>query len=460
MKLTFKRLMVVFAKPELLFVILAIPFGIFSALLVPQLSVSDENMHFLKAYGIASGGLGNKNCYYPKEIVYKASSIYEGNYSADFKDKVNLNNIISGECGSAAAYSPIMHLPQAIGILIAKLSYPSTGLMVLLGRLANLLFFVATTYFIIKRSRLGKWALVVISLFPLSIHMAASLSSDVVNNVVVVAFAAFVFNLFTQESEVLKKQIVLLLGLSGLLALTKLTNVLLLLPLLFLPARLFSKNKTWKLPFNIRKWGMCILCGAIALLLVVGWQKIYGAPIVSSAPKSLLSNNPLYFIKILYNTYINPVGGYGDVVLRGVIGEFASFRYHLPSFMLLFCFSIFALTLLYENKKEKRSAKDISFAFAASSLGALLLLIAAITYAMYTMWAILPFRLGPSAVYADGVQGRYFTAALVLLIPPAIWLRRFVSVKVKSEKAFGLIIFSSAALWLLFYTVETWHYFR
>lgn len=459
MKLVFKQLRTIFIKPELIFVILAVPFGIFSAILVPQLSVSDENMHFLKAYNLATGDLGNNNCHYPREVAYKASSIYSGNYSADFSSKANLNDIIPSECGSAASYSPIMHIPQAIGIFLAKLIYPSTGLMVLFGRLTNLAFFAIATYFIIKKTRLGKWAFVVIGLFPLSIHMAASISSDVMNTVIVFAFAAFVFNLFTQLNRISRKQIILLICLSSLLALTKVTNIVLLLPLLFLPTQLFDKNKIKKLPFNVRKWMTCLLCGVLAILVIVGWQKIYGATIINTATESLLSHNPLYFFKILYNTYINPVGGYNDVVLRGVIGEFASFRYHLPSFMLLFCFLIFGLTLLYKTKDEDLNIKNHSLSLAIGSLGAFTLLILTITYAMYTIWAILPFRLGPNATYADGVQGRYFTAALVFLIPPLIWLQKFVSIKIKSENIIGMIVFFSSIIWLLFYTLETWHYF-
>lgn len=468
MKHTLRQLSIIFTKPEIVFLILATIFGVPSAILVPQLSVSDENMHFLKAYNLASGNLKTRNCIYPKDIGFKTFSIYQGNYSANYRDRINTNDLISvneykdpitGNCGSAASASPIMHLPQAFGILMAKLIYPSTGLMVLLGRLMNLAFFIVAIYFVIKKSRIGKWGLAVICLLPSSIHIAASLSYDVVNNVIVLAFAMFLFNLFTQINIISKKQIIGLLCLSCLLALTKLTNIFLLLPLVFLPVKLFEKNSIKKVPFNIKKWSLGLLCAIFVAICIIGWQKISGSHITNDMTGNPILQNPLHFLQILSATYINPFIGYNDIIVRGIVGEFASFRYHLPTFMVIFCFLILIITLLHRDKFEEKAMRNVSLPLIIGSLGALILIITGITYAMYTAWAVLPFVLGPNATYANGVQGRYFISILILLVPLFIWLRRFISFETKSKKTLGIIIFSSAFIWLLFYTIETLRFF-
>ena len=442
-------------RPEMVFIILTLIFGSLSAFLVPQLSVSDENMHFLRSYNLASGKLGNEECIYPADISIKAGSVYEGISSPDYTHKVDFSKNTKATCGSAASYSPIMHLPQAVGMLMAKLTYPSTALIVLLGRLLNVAFYAVAVYYIIKHVRIGKWAFVVIGLFPLMIHMAASLSGDVMSNVLILAVVALIFNLFTLKTKLSRKQILLLFTLICLISLSKVTNVLLLLPLLLLPASSFARNNTsHRLPFSLEKWSIIGLGGIIGVLSMVGWQKVYNVAAPSS-PENHLSN-PLGFLEILINTYISPFFGYNDLILRGVVGEFASFQYHLPIFMIFLAFFLLFVVMLRRDKKEEKIMKPTSRRLVVGSLSTLCILIMVISYAMYTVWAVQPYRLGPDAAYADGVQGRYFTALLVLLVPLFIWLRRFISVDINSTRRLGLIVFSVSAISLSFYTIETY----
>lgn len=442
-------------KPHVVFLVLASVFGILSAFMIPQLTVSDENMHFLRAYNMASGKLGNTTCNYPHDINVKAGSVYTGETDAKYTEKVDFSNTEEASCGSAAGYSPIMHLAQSIGILLGKVIYPSSALMVLLGRLVNLAFYIAAVYFIIKYVQIGKWAFVVIALLPSMIHISASLSGDVMNNVMVLAMIAFTFNLFTQKKKISKWQLLIFAGLVLILALTKITNTILLLPLLFLPIRLFEKNKIKSIPFNIRKWSLIAGAGVLAISTILTWQHIFGSPLVTTPTDNPLKDNPLGFVDILINTYISPFFGYNDLILRGVVGEFASFQYHLPTFMVIILFVLFLIVLLHKNKNEEKLVRPVEKALTISTVCTLLLLVITISYALYTAWAIQPFRLGPEAPYADGVQGRYFTALLTLLIPLFIWLRRYIYIDTKSSITLGVVVFSISALSLAFYIIET-----
>ena len=88
-----------------------------SAILVPQLSVSDENMHYLRAYGISQGRVeSGLHCTLPKDVAKRAGSVYEGNFSADYSKPIDRNTLDVDKCSSASGYPPIMHLPQAVGI--------------------------------------------------------------------------------------------------------------------------------------------------------------------------------------------------------------------------------------------------------------------------------------------------------------------------------------------------------
>ena len=456
-----KRFFLFISEPANVFISLALFFGVLSAALVPQLSVSDENMHYLRAYGISIGRVeAGDHCTLPKEVNERAGGVYKGNYSADYSKPIDRSSIGTDKCGSASGYFPIMHLSQAIGIALANLFNGSTGLTILFGRLANLIFYAIAVYFIIRWVRVGKWVFVTVGLFPLMIHMAASLSSDAMTNVAVFTIAAAIINLFVQKSQLSRRQVIALLGISALLALTKSVNVLLLAPLAFLPADLFSKNKNQKIPFNIRKWSLLCGVGIVAVACIIVWQKIYGAPLISSSGiENPLHANPLKFIAVLFNTYINPVVGYTDVVLRGSIGEFSSFQYHLPLFVLIISFSLFFLSLLKDNKKDQKELNKHAGRLALINTATVVLFITAVSYLMFSVWAILPFRFGPGAYYADGVQGRYFTALAVLFIPVGLWLQKFIKITTKNEKVYSAIIFFGLAFVLAFYIFATfWKY--
>lgn len=448
-------------NPENVFISLSLFFGALSTILVPQLSVSDENMHYLRAYGISQGRVeSGSHCTLPKDVTKRAGSVYEGNFSADYSKPIDRNTLDVDKCSSASGYPPIMHLPQAVGINIANLFGGSTGLTILFGRLANLIFYSFALYFIIRWVHVGKWVFVAVGLIPLMVHMAASLSSDCVTNVAVFVITALTLNLFTQKNALSNKQIAALVCTGIFLTLTKSINALLLFPLIFLPKHLFAANKNKNIPFSIQKWIILIVVGITAIASLLIWQKIFGQPLLTTgAAHNPLHSNPLKFIQILFNTYMNPTIGYTDIVLRGSVGDFSSFKYHLPLFVLIPLFSLLFLSLLHYNKKDQELLGEQTGKLAVYNLATIGLFVCAVSYAMYTAWALLPFRFGEGAYYADGVQGRYFTATAVMLVPVGLWLQRYINVRTKNEKVFNLIMFFGLALVLGFYVFETvWTY--
>ena len=448
-------------KPENVFISLSLFFGVLSAILVPQLSVSDENMHYLRAYGISQGRVeSGSRCTLPKDVAKRAGSVYEGNFSSDYSKPIDHSSLNIDKCSSASGYPPIMHLPQAIGIGIASLFNGSTGLTILFGRLANVLFYSIAVYLIIKWVRIGKWAFTAIGLIPLMVHMASSLSSDCMTNVAVFTITAFILNLFTQKDKLSHKQTIALICTGVFLTLTKSVNALLLFPLLFLPKRLFSPNKNERLPFNIQKWTILVVTGIAAIISILIWQKIYGQPLLTTgAAHNPLHSNPLKFIAILFNTYINPRLPVSDDIIRGIIGAFSAFKYGLPLFVLMPSFFLLFLSLLHYNKKDQELLGEQTGKLAVYNLATIGMFVCAVSYAMYTAWALLPFRFGEGAYYADGVQGRYFTATAVMLVPVGLWLQKYINVRTKNEKVFNLIMFFGLALILSFYIFETvWTY--
>lgn len=441
-------------RPEILFIVISLFFGTISAILVPQLSVNDENAHFYRSYSLTEGNFLGKNCHYPKETIRKIVDSEKRIYSFDISQK-NSDYTTKHICGSAGGYYPFMHLPQGVGIIMGKVIYDSPTLMVLLGRLTNLLFFTGSMYLIIKYVRIGKWVFFAIGLLPIMIHTAASLSYDTFNAVAILAFIAIIINLFGQKKPLSKKQLVTLVAVALLMALSKFTNIVLLLLLVVLPSSLFSQQLWIAKKALLNKILLIIGILFVSIMAAYIWPIISGSTVSDANAQGRLNDNPLYMLVILYNTYINPFLGYTDIVMRGTVGEFSSFQYHLPIFLVTTSFALIGFTLFAENKSEDRYFNNKVRTLSIMSCAVLAVSLLLITYALYTKWAALPWRLGPNAIYADGVQGRYFTPLLALLIPVGVWLRRYVCIKVKTPQIRqGIIVLTSLFL-LTFYTLET-----
>lgn len=457
-------------KPEVVFLVLAILFGVFSAFAVPQLSVPDENMHFLRSYSMASGqvtGDANNQCTFPKDIYNRAYSIYKGDYTTHYIHKVDLSSTVKEWCGTAANYSPLVHIPQAIGVFIANLLWPSTGAMILLGRLANLVLFVSATYYIIKKVRIGKWVFVVVALFPTVIQQAASLSADSFTYVATFAVIAFLLNRAVQESAMTWRQFITLLLLSAALILSKVPDVVLILLILFLPSRTFIyklKKKSLLSKPSVIKIGVLVAAGLFALLLEYIWLRICGQPLVASTATNPIPSHPWQFIPILFHTYIymdpksalfgfTGLGGFGDFILSSAVGSFASYRYWLPEILIFVCYALLIFAMLKPNKAEDELLSDNTGRLALGGILSFSVLAVGITYSLYVLWA-LPL-LGPGATYAAGLQGRYFITAIVVLIPAGIWSRKYISISVKNGSLSNNIIAFTSCFLLFFYALQT-----
>lgn len=457
-----------FTKPEYVFVVPALLFSLLSAILMPQLIVNDENMHFIRSYELTELETGHQ-CSLPVDIKQRGFyDIYSGtkpDYSFE-NSLVNQSDEMQTDCGTASSYNPLLHAPQAVGVEIAKLVWPTTGGMILLGRIVNALIYCLGFFFIIKKARIGKWLLVIVGLLPMMIHMAGSLSGDVINNLIVIGFITFVFNLFVQKTVMTRRQVVALVTLAALLAVTKLPNLVLMLPILFLPSRVLPrlriKNKT--LPVHAIRFAIGIVCGFAAIAVVVAWMKLYDAPFAGAiATENPVTKNPIKFVDILFNTYINPFTNfagtiYSDWLLRGVFGSFASFRYHLPFSVVMILAGLFVMIALRKDNVEQNLLKNNLKPLAISTLVALVIIIAAITYGLYTAWAITSVGLGQDAKFALGLQGRYFTPLLLLLTPLFIGLRHYISVTIKPGVTTGVMIFTVMCGSLIFYLVQTVRY--
>lgn len=462
-----------FRRPEKLFLIIASFFGLVSALTLPVLTAPDEGAHFWMSYSMFSS-----HSKIPDDLLVSAEdsvkSVAHGtyvnnlientanlendgvtiNYSKESKtdSSENLTNFADDKWRSTSF--DITHLPQAIGILLGKLIHPSTGVMVILGRLANLAVFVTALYFVIKHLKYGKLAFAFIALIPMMIQQAGSLSYDVMNAVAIFAWFGLMINLSQQTTRLSSKQLILIIILGIFLLANKRSNVLLLalLPFLnqsiYLNGHLLRHLKQWK------KW----LLGRKKIVNIVSWVAggIIAISLLYLFDQHLAARGVgfIRFCGVVFNTFFRPeVNSQLDsIITTGVIGNFAWLWYRLPSWIVFLQFSVLGLILLGDKvpKISKRFAIASGLTFFAS--------IAGITLGMYFAWTLEPSIAGPSATFIQGMQGRYFTPLLILLIPVFAYLQKHISVKIAPE-LLHKIAWSTAIFSLTIYVILTWIFF-
>lgn len=193
-----------------LFFGLMLMFGVLSIFLSFPLSNGDEGYHLSKSYQyftqsspeeMSESRLRNielnvikqnrvENDFSIKEFFYHKLDGVE-------KDRFKLNILFND---SIFIRLDIAHFIPALGVLLGRAIYPSYGVMMLFGRLFNLLFFCICFSFLLKVSKIGKWNLILLFTVPFMQKMA-SLSYDVFCYVICCAFLIELLNFLKNNTE-------------------------------------------------------------------------------------------------------------------------------------------------------------------------------------------------------------------------------------------------------------------
>jgi uncharacterized membrane protein len=471
------------SRPELVFIVLASLFGLASIFIMPMQMIPDEQAHFARAYSLSEGkifpdgevdgiSVYNISAYnLPRQVAEYNDRIWQTMFTRHtdddifsdkfdptvFTEKIDFSDRKLSKIWGTESYAPIAHLPQAIGVSVGRLIYPSIGIMYTFGRLFNLAFYVLAVYFIIKKVKRAKWAYAVIALFPMIIAHAASFSADSIAAVGILGMFMVMHNLFVQKEKIKSGQVVWLIVFSVLAAFVRPTNLVLLLPIIILPVRLFITNprRLKKVPFNLHKWMLIIGSMATVILLVLGWMRFYGATYnttsqsgaSSSSKITWIIENPIRYVGKVAHLYIDADVEHGSFTigryLYDSVGQFSWRFYNLPVVIFALEYIILLLAVLVTDGQKTKSSE------AALSLLTYLAIILATPTAMFIM------SNAPPETTDFGLQPRYFAPMFVALIPFGLWLQRWVSVKLKSEAVMGVMVGGVAFVSLTCYIIQT-----
>lgn len=390
---------------------------IFSAFFPPFL-ITDEVAHYRAAYSMANVLLfrGDEPVMRADDLAFLnetgsrfITSGYYATVANDFalfaKDSSLVSTDLMGTYSIFGAWPPQVTFAPAFGIAMAQLIGLGTIPAIYLGRLCNLIFFVALLFFAIRITPEGKKILAVIALFPMTLHLVSSLSYDAG----LLGMAFLLFALMMQgvmgKGRMQTKDMAGILILSALLAPCKVIYSLMLFLVLFIKQERFESR--WQgVLFKVAVFALpAILVAITSLSRMVDLSSVQVSG-EESERYSLFSivSHPVWFVDLVVNTLYQKADFYLFSMLGYSLGYFQP-EVTLPQACLI-PFLVFALFAVIRREDEPPLTVLLRFTMIVIFMSVLFL-------AMVSM-LLANTEVGSSVI--EGVQGRYLLPVLPLLL--------------------------------------------
>ncbi|MBP5204842.1 DUF2142 domain-containing protein, partial [Candidatus Saccharibacteria bacterium] len=391
--------------------IIAIPLGLLYVFTIPVGRSVDEPTHYYRAYDISQGKFvsdSNENGGGAEVSIKYQEAIRKENVSyVDYSPRLSITASNEDEkefvlYGNTAIYFFTCYLPQSVGIFIGDLLHSPILVGAYLGRLFNLLFFILVIFFSIKKIPVLKSAIFFVSLLPMMLHQAASLSSEVMTYIAAVGLFAFVmYHLYRKtKAGFTIKDYIIMCTLCVLLGMCKYAYLPLCLIVLIIPMEKFGTKRRKYLSIGLLAGGIIIM-NIIWFFIAKDLLKLQqlGGYDVNSQLQYIL-HNPIKFIVAIMNT----VAYKGWSTIGSAVG--ANLEWFdvgindllVSLVVIVFCFSIYRYREVVISPSLKHAA---IFIFIITTIGFIVI--------EYLTWTPM------GANYVDGIQGRYFLPMLFMV---------------------------------------------
>jgi uncharacterized membrane protein len=275
----------------------------------------------------------------------------------------------------------------------------------LLARLCNLVVYVLLFYWAIRLLPFGKWVAVIIGLLPMHVLLAGSMSADPMSIGLAALTVGAVLYFRDRRAPISRKEFGWILILVATLSLTKLPFPLLIGLLLFLPISLLGGTAK-------KRW---LHLGAAALVAIVvggGWLLLarktmvpYGPPGVDVAGQINFLHNPFGFVKAFIYTYATPIS---DGFMQNYVIGVGPVLGWLPLWT-TYLYTTFLIASMVGLRTVSRAVFSKAQKWLLGALGVGIFV--AISLLLYISWTPV------GAPIIEGMQSRYFTPFLMLIIP-------------------------------------------
>ena len=429
----FQRLLTHFGKLEYLYAGIALTFGIIFIFVIPPGWSPDEPQHYWRVQQIVHGGILPAQLPGSAGVTYTGGTIpandatfilsYKGYTALDDRalriefPMWNNNGAYRGVpdggaptslvFAGSARYSPIVYLPQLIGIGIANILHAPLLVGFFLAKVFGLIVQIVSFVLAIRLIPRGKWILFVIGLLPSTVVQSVAIGGDITTTSACILLISYTLYLAYGAPSINKPRVVVLLLLTALVGLVKpaylpLAAIALLIPI----ARREYRTKKFLIPVALLMV-VAALPGIWWLKLTASIQEHFGNGVDVAAQSSYVLHHPLAFASAFARTYLTddqPVGTF-----KMLFGNFVWGTAPLPLSIMLIGVVVLVISWFLSSKRESLAvqfSRPIKILF----IGIFFALIALISYSLYTYFTPL------HATSILGVQGRYFIPFLPLLL--------------------------------------------
>ena len=443
---------------ERIYLIAGTILGILYLLVLPPLSAPDEISHYMGAYQLSSRLLGQpsnavtghvlirpqdiwledvEDCWEYEESedgyvqpvadttedsVFLGETLWKKTYktikdqgilgqryplAAEAQDKIRQSLILSPY--PPVVTTPVAYIPQALGISFARLFHMNTVMLAYLGRLCNLLFFVGMTFLAMKRLPFGKEVLFGVALLPMTLHLSASFSYDVMILGCMFYLTAVCLDLAYEKERVGIKDVAVIGVLMAAAGPCKLIYGVLMGLCLLIPVRKFGGWKPWATA------ALCVFAAWGLSMLLINGQTIvsYATETESVVPwaqeagysLTLLLHRPLQALRMFYQTVLWQAEYYHMTMIGAYLGNLDTVLDVPYLVVVMFTVGLLCLAAKKPGEKQMMTAKDRVWVAALCTLCTL-----AAMGSMLIAWTPL------SSPVISGVQGRYFLPFLPVLL--------------------------------------------
>ena len=361
-----------------------------------------------------------------KEETYVA--IHEGGVVSDqsAEGSAETNSVASAEDGAGIDSSdktvglrvsrqpsvrttPLAYVPQALGFTLARVLGLNSIALLYLGRFFNLLLFAAVGVLTIKRLPFGKNVFFGVSILPMSLHLAASLSYDVVILAFTGYFTAVCLNLAYKVETVKVKDIVALAVVMAVMGPCKMVYGAIAGFCLLIPVKKFGNWGKWTIS-AAAVLGSFLAAMAVVNLRTVAMYTQESDSYVAWAEEAGYSfaeliHQPVRVLQLFYNT----VAWQGESLYSGMLGESLGNRdavLNTPYVVILVLTACLVLLALKKPGEEIfMKIKDRLWIWFIC-----LVIFAALMFSMLLAWT------PKSSNMVQGVQGRYMLPLLPIFL--------------------------------------------
>lgn len=409
-------------RPEYLFLLFALPFGLIMLFLIPPLGGADEPFHFHRIASLAYFQVLNKPVMVSSGIVdfLKAGEAFFNStlrppfsYSLDewhkvarIQDTMEMSLLLPNY---VTVHHPFSYLPQIIAFRIGiNLGLPPLAILYLV-RFTGLISGIVLIFYAIRCIPSHKYILCAFALLPTMTVYRSYVNADVLTNGLAFLFTACVFRETVQQGKIAVRNIASLALIAFVLAQSKSAYLLLSFIVLAIPGSRFSDKRS-----HILALLFIIVPGIIASMAWMLLMKYtyfvgisyhtWGGDVSPDMQAAFMKAHPLEFAKILFRTlFLTSLLPMCILQMLGDVGP----GYFLPAPAIV-PLSFFIVAVILSDRYYSVNYNKSLRVLAAGIVPSVVIISLVILYMQWT---------GVGAAEVKGFQGRYFYPLLPLILP-------------------------------------------